>query len=70
MKHIFNWLQRGFKIYNREGSLVKDLKDIKPYIDRDSLAAMFTSGFYFFNQTHQVKVSNMEEYNTYFGKVQ
>lgn len=70
MKNIFRWLEIGFKIYNRDGSLVQDLKDIKPYVDKESLTAMFASGYYFFNKTHQVKVSTMDDYNTYFGKVQ
>lgn len=67
MKNVFMWLQMGFCIYNRNNELVDDLRDIEPYLDSKLLPEIFMNGYYFFNKTHQVKVSNMEEYNTYFG---
>ena len=67
MKNVFKWLQMGFTIHNRNNELVEDLRDIEPYIDSNLLPEMFINGYYFYNPVHHVKVSNMEEYNTYFG---
>ena len=69
MKNVFKWLQMGFCLYNRNNNLVDDLRDIKPFIDSNQLPEMFANGYYFYNQVHHVKVSNMDDYNTYGGSV-
>lgn len=68
MKSVFRWLQMGFVLFKGD-SVVKNLHDIKSYIDLGRLDEMFSNGYYFFNKTHQVRVASIEEYNTYFGEV-
>lgn len=64
MKKVFCWKQMGFAI-EHESKHAVDLAQFKRFFEHDKLEQLFLLGYTFWNDTHQIRLESIEDYNKY-----